>query len=143
MFEIKIPASKDERRSCYRLRHIVFVEEQNVPVELEIDEHDETDAIHFLGAWSGEDAAAARMIITGDTAKIGRLVVLKPYRGKQLGHKMMQAMLDHAWQNPTVTQVVLDAQTYALPFYERLGFEPVGEEFMDAGIPHLRMRIVR
>lgn len=138
-FEVSIATSRAERQICYRLRHIVFVDEQNVPVDMELDEHDETDAVHFLGRRAGEPIAAARIILADGNAKIGRMVVLDAHRGKNYGAEMMAAMMTYARNQPDIGTIVLDAQTYAMPFYQRLGFCAQGEEFMDAGIPHFHM----
>ena len=139
MLEVRLATTKTDRENCYRLRHEVFVGEQGVPIELEIDEHDESDAIHFIGFISGEAVAASRIVPVEQVAKIGRLVVVRNSRGQGFGDKMMKSMIDHARLLPGVERVALDAQTYALPFYERLGFKPEGEVFPDAGIEHQHM----
>ena len=128
-----------EREICYHLRHVVFVEEQGVPVELEIDEHDDKDAYHFLGLIDGEPAETARICVFGDKAKIQRVVVMKAFRGRNLGRQLMQHLMDFARANKLAPQIALDAQTYAVAFYESLGFETTGEEFDDAGIAHIHM----
>ena len=128
-----------EKDICYYLRHVVFVEEQGVPVELEIDEFDASDAHHFLGLIDGEPAATARICLFGDKAKIQRVVVMKQFRGRNLGRQLMQHLMDFARRNNLAPQIALDAQTYAVPFYQSLGFETIGEEFDDAGIAHIHM----
>ncbi|MEE9314889.1 MAG: GNAT family N-acetyltransferase [Rhizobiaceae bacterium] len=137
--KITIATSPEAKALCYRLRHIVFVEEQKVPVELEIDDHDENGAIHFLGRVEGEPVAASRLCLFGEVAKIQRVVVLKDYRSKNYGREIMQHMLDYIRKNKVAPTIALDAQTYALPFYEGLGFVVEGDEFDDAGIPHSYM----
>ena len=129
----------EDKQTCYRLRHVVFVEEQGVPVELEIDEHDEAGAFHFLGWVDGQPAAAARICVFGDMAKIQRVVVLKQFRGQKLGRGLMLHLLNFARDSNLAPQIGLDAQTYAQTFYESLGFIAAGEEFDDAGIPHIHM----
>jgi predicted GNAT family N-acyltransferase len=131
--------TKAEREICYHLRHLVFVEEQGVPVELEIDEHDAAAAYHFLGLIDGEPAATARICVFGDKAKIQRVVVLKQFRGRSLGRQLMQHLMEFARSKKLAPKIVLDAQTYAVAFYESLGFETTGEEFDDAGIAHIHM----
>ncbi|MEP0943058.1 MAG: GNAT family N-acetyltransferase [Rhizobiaceae bacterium] len=128
-----------EKDICYHLRHVVFVEEQGVPVELEIDEFDASDAHHFLGLIDGKPAATARICLFGDKAKIQRVVVMKQFRGRNLGRQLMQHLMDFARRNNLAPQIALDAQTYAVPFYQSLGFETIGEEFDDAGIAHIHM----
>ena len=124
--------------ACYSIRKAVFVDEQAVPLELEMDEYDD-QAAHFL--LRGDDAplATARLLDKGGRAKIGRVAVLKPARGRGLGLILMQAVLDEA-RRRGFSEAVLDSQTYAIPFYERLGFAAEGDEFDDAGIPHFLMR---
>ena len=88
-----------EKESCYRLRQVVFVEEQRVPVELEIDEHDAKAAHHFLCLIDGEPVATARICVFGDKAKIQRVVVFKQSRGRSLGRQLMQHLMDFARDN--------------------------------------------
>jgi len=132
-----------DREACYRLRHVVFVEEQGVPVEMEIDEHDDAGAYHFLGLVDNEPAAAARIMVFGSgensVAKIQRVVVMKSFRGQKLGRDLMVHLLEFARTNNLAPHIALDAQTYATAFYESLGFTATGDEFDDAGIPHIHM----
>lgn len=128
-----------DRQACFDIRLDVFVREQNVPPEEELDAYDET-ATHFL--LRGEDGtplATARLVNKGGTAKIGRVAVIKEARGKGVGLTLMQSVLDEA-RRQGFGEVVLDSQTYAIPFYEKLGFVAEGDEFDDAGIPHFLMR---
>ena len=130
------------------LREAVFVEEQNVPAEEEWDEYDEV-ATHWLLVDSENDlpVATARLIDyqeacqTRPVAKIGRVAVSAEYRGKGIGEHLMQEVLMFA-RASGYEQAILDAQTHALPFYQRLGFVAEGLEFMEAGIPHYSMRLV-
>ena len=124
---------------CYDIRKAVFVEEQAVPLELEMDEYDDV-AIHFLlRDTEGIPLATARLLDKHGLAKIGRVAVLKDARGLGLGLELMQFVLDES-RRRGFTEAVLDSQTYAIPFYERLGFTAEGDEFDDAGIPHFLMR---
>ena len=127
-----------DREACYDIRKIVFVEEQAVPLELEMDEYDET-ATHFLLRDGDTPLATARLLDKHGLAKIGRVAVLQEARGCGLGLLLMRAVLEEA-RRQGFTESVLDSQTYAIPFYERLGFVAEGEEFDDAGIPHYLMR---
>ena len=131
--------SSEEKAACYDLRHKVFVEEQGVPVDLEIDEYDETIASHFLGLIKGKPVAAARICVFGDMAKIQRVVIHKDHRGRSLGRELMQHLIAHARQKRLAPTIALDAQTYATRFYESLGFSESGDIFDDAGIDHIRM----
>ena len=135
---IKIVESPEEFDQCFRIRTTVFVEEQEVPLELEMDEYDAV-ATHFLLRDGETPLATARLVDKYGLAKIGRVAVLKEARGRGLGLLLMQAVIDEA-KHRGFTESVLDAQTYAVPFYARLGYVAEGEEFDDAGIPHFLMR---
>jgi predicted GNAT family N-acyltransferase len=120
--------------TCFLLRVEVFVQEQKVPAEEERDEYDET-ALHFLARHDGEPVGTARVLLKPDGAKITRVAVRKSARGLGIGAALMR----HIEANVAAQQFMLDAQTHALPFYQSLGYKPVGEEFLEAGIPHFRM----
>ena len=121
------------------MRHKVFVEEQGVPIELEIDEYDHQDAVHFLGRIDKELVSVARVCLIGSVAKIQRMAVLPSARGKKLGALIIDEMLLHIRQHQLANRVGLDAQTHATGFYERKGFRRQGEVFDDAGIDHIYM----
>ncbi len=128
----------EDREICFAIRKAVFVDEQAVPLELELDEYDDT-ATHFLLRDGETPLATARLLNKHGLAKIGRVAVLHQARRRGLGLILMQAVLDEA-RRQEFSEAVLDSQTYAIPFYERLGFVAEGEEFDDAGIPHFLMR---
>ena len=138
MFTIEPAASAADRELCYRIRMIVFVDEQRVPVEEEIDAHDETDAAHVLGLEDGRAVATARAVPHEGGCKIGRVAVLEHARGRGHGAALIRHLVDAARERDA-SHVVLDAQLNALGFYERLGFQAEGAVFDDAGIPHRRM----
>ncbi len=117
------------------IRETVFIHEQGVPVELEWDGLDSSCA-HVL-AWNdrGEAIGTARMQPSGT---IGRMAVLKDWRGRGIGRALLETLLDLAMRQG-LPRVTLSAQTHAIGFYQRAGFHTVGEPFMDAGIPHRKM----
>jgi len=117
------------------IRRQVFIEEQSVPEELEWDGLD-ADAVHLLARVDGQAVGTARMLADGH---IGRMSVLKAFRGQGIGRQLINRLLELAAEHG-LQAVDLDAQTHALGFYERLGFIAEGEVFMDAGIPHRHMR---
>ena len=129
---------KTYQHEAERVRVMVFVAEQKVPREMEFDEDDKT-AEHFI-AFDGRHMvmACARLL---DNGRIGRVAVLRPFRGRGIGEAVMKAVLERAKERG-MKDVHLCAQVHALPFYERLGFVPYGEEFDEAGIPHRMMRLV-
>jgi ElaA protein len=125
------------------VRLAVFVAEQRVPIELEIDEHDAT-ARHWVARDEGEDGrvvGTARVVEKPDGAwKIGRVAVAASHRGKGVGAAIMRAILADA-RAEGAPGALLESQTHAMGFYERLGFAAEGPEFLDAGIPHRLMRL--
>lgn len=135
------PCGTDEdRAAALRIRFAVFVDEQQVPPELEPDEYD-ADARHLLATVGGESAGTLRVVDKGaGVAKIGRVAVLSPYRSRGIGRLLMRCALDEA-RNAGFTSAVLDAQVPVIPFYERLGFVAEGPVFDDAGIPHRHMTL--
>ena len=124
------------------LRLEVFVTEQHVPIELEIDEYDKT-AVHLAALEGDQVIGTARLIETGgDLIKIGRVAVAIPARQSGVATALMHRALEYA-TNHGITEAVLDAQVTVIGFYERLGFVAEGEIFDDAGIDHIRMRRVQ
>lgn len=124
--------------TCRALRRTVFIEEQGVSEADEVDDQDDT-AIHLLATRNGTALGSARLLIKGDTVKVGRVCVLADARGTGLGAALMQAAISESRTLPGIRKVKLGAQTHALGFYERLGFTAFGNEYMDAGIPHRDM----
>lgn len=126
--------------ACYTLRYTVFVEEQNVPPDLERDDLDAT-AIHLLATVAGTPMGAARIVLGGETGKIGRVCVLRPARGTGLGAALICEALDILRETPGISRAALGAQIDALGFYEKLGFTAYGGVFDDAGIDHRMMEL--
>jgi predicted GNAT family N-acyltransferase len=129
----------DDLEACMALRFTVFVDEQGVPAEIERDEYDAA-ATHLLATIDGKPMGTARIVTKGDAGKIGRVCVLPAARGTGLGAALIAACMDQMADDPHITQAILTAQTSAIGFYEKLGFVAEGDEFEDAGIPHLLMR---
>ena len=124
---------------CRQLRRVVFIEEQGVSQEDEVDGLDPV-AIHLLARDGDHPVGTARMLVKGPVGKIGRVCVLAQARGTGLGAALIRACLDELRKVPGVSEALLGAQTHALGFYEKLGFVAEGDEFIDAGIPHYDMR---
>jgi predicted GNAT family N-acyltransferase len=125
----------DEQSAIRALREAVFVAEQGVPPKLEWDGRD-TGCLHLL-ALDGQDnpVGTARMLPDG---RIGRMAVLAPWRGRGVGHALLQELLRLAAAQG-LEKVWLHAQSRAADFYRRHGFQVVGEPFEEAGIPHVAM----
>lgn len=128
----------DDLATCHALRRIVFIEEQGVSEAEEVDGRD-GDALHVLAHVDDTPMGCARILVQGSIAKIGRVCVLKEARGTGLGAAIIEACLEVARRQDGVSKAKLGAQTHALAFYERLGFEAFGPIYDDAGIPHRDM----
>ncbi|MFY1712712.1 GNAT family N-acetyltransferase [Tritonibacter mobilis] len=124
--------------ACLKLRFEVFVDEQGVPVEEERDALDDS-ATHLLALQDGTPVGTARIVFQDDTAKIGRVCVVKTARGTGLGAKLIEACVNVARNQARITRAKLGAQTHAIGFYEKLGFEVYGPVYLDAGIDHRDM----
>ncbi|MBW5424132.1 GNAT family N-acetyltransferase [Streptomyces sp. BG9H] len=140
---------EDDRQACFAVRRDVFVAEQQVPEEVEYDAYDAV-AVHVLAVREDGVPLGAGRLLTGAAAAaknggdtgvgaLGRLAVTASARGLGVGAALVRAIEDAA-RARGLTAVDLHAQTHALGFYERLGYEAYGPEFPDAGIPHQAMR---
>lgn len=118
------------------IRFEVFVQEQNVPAELEMDKMDAVCLHAVAYAEDGTPVGTGRLLPDGH---IGRMAVRKPGRGKGIGGELLRALMAQAKARGDQA-VLLSAQTHAAPFYERHGFSIDGEEFFEAGIPHINMQ---
>lgn len=128
----------DDLAACIALRRIVFIEEQNVPEADEVDGRD-AGALHLLAQAHGEPVGCARLLVQGDTGKIGRVCVLRHLRGQGIGVALVRTALDVLRSCEGVTRAKLGAQVHAIGFYEKLGFHAIGPEYLDAGITHRDM----
>ncbi|MEI2685597.1 MAG: GNAT family N-acetyltransferase [Cypionkella sp.] len=124
--------------TCRLLRRVVFIDEQGVS---EADERDDLDdiAIHLLAIENDQALGSARLIVQGATGKIGRVCVLQAARGRGIGAALIHAAVARLQKTPGVAKAKLGAQTHAIAFYQALGFTPVGEVYLDAGIDHQDM----
>ncbi|MCQ2029962.1 GNAT family N-acetyltransferase [Stutzerimonas zhaodongensis] len=132
--EVRIADWQKDNADLRRIRETVFVAEQSVPPELEWDA-DDTDAVHFLALESGYPVGTARLLSDGH---IGRVSVLRDWRGMNVGDALMKAAIEEA-ERRGLDEQRLTAQVHATPFYERLGFEVISDEFLEAGLPHVEM----
>ncbi len=134
MQEMMIMGWKEARPLAYPIRLAVFVHEQQVPEELELDNDDPT-AWHAVVFQDGQAIATGRLLRNG---KIGRLAILREYRGLGLGSELLKTLVSYGRQKG-IKQFFLHAQTSATGFYERLGFKAIGPVFNEAGIDHIKM----
>lgn len=124
--------------TCQALRRVVFIEEQGVSPQDEMDGRDGA-ARHLLARLDGAPIGTARLLTEGPVGKIGRVCVRAEARGKGVGVALIRAAVEIFRSEPGVRKVKLGAQTHAMGFYAALGFEAVGEVYQDAGIPHRDM----
>ncbi|MYT70538.1 MULTISPECIES: GNAT family N-acetyltransferase [unclassified Streptomyces] len=148
-YDLRVAETEADRAACFAVRRDVFVTEQGVPQELEYDAYD-TDAVHVLAVREDGTPLGTGRLLTGEAAAVknggaedvgalGRLAVAKAARGLGVGAALVGA-IEGAARDRGLSAVDLHAQTHALGFYERLGYEAYGPEFPDAGIPHRAMR---
>ncbi len=124
------------QRDAMAIRQEVFVEEQNVPPELELDAEDERCVHAIAYNEEGQAIGTGRLL---PNAHIGRIAVRADYRGSGVGSRLLDALVDEARRRRHM-EVVLSAQTHARGFYARHGFVAEGGTYMDAGIEHVTMR---
>src|SRR5690625_397510 len=134
---IKIATTEEEKQQVHTVRKTVFVDEQNVPIEEEIDGHEQS-SIHFLCQVNEQAIGAGRLRFENDYGKLERICVLKSFRGQSYGKQIIQS-IENEIKNQNFHIAKLCAQTHATAFYENLGYEIVSDVFMDASIPHVIM----
>jgi predicted GNAT family N-acyltransferase len=135
MWRIELMPWQQARTSAMPIRFAVFVEEQGVPAALEMDDMD-ARCVHAIVFEGSRPVATGRLLPDGH---IGRMAVLKEFRGKGMGGALLQDLMAAA-KSRGDGEVALSAQVHAVPFYRAHGFEPVGEVYEEAGIPHQAMR---
>ncbi|MEU6356375.1 GNAT family N-acetyltransferase [Streptomyces sp. NPDC047072] len=145
----RVAEGSDDLEACFAVRKEVFVGEQGVPEDLEYDAYDAV-AVHVLAVRADGEAIGAGRLLYGEQAaaktggdlsvgSLGRLAVVREARGLGVGVALVRAIEDAA-RARGLAVVDLHAQTHALAFYERLGYEAYGPEYLEAGIPHQGMR---
>lgn len=115
----------------------VFVKEQGVPRNIELDEDDQ-QATHLLACAGDKPVGTARIVFHRGSAKIGRMAVLKSYRGRGIGARLLKHSVAYA-KRLQPKEIYLNAQVPVIGFYEKQGFKSRGAIFNEAGIPHRRM----
>ncbi|GGJ25385.1 GNAT family N-acetyltransferase [Streptomyces brasiliensis] len=149
-YEVRVAEDPADREACFAVRKEVFVVEQGVPQDIEYDAYDGT-AVHVLAVRAdgvplgtgrllyGEEVAAEKTGGDATVGSLGRLAVAREARGLGIGVALVRA-IEEAARARGLAAVDLHAQTHALGFYERLGYEAYGPEYPEAGIPHRAMR---
>jgi predicted GNAT family N-acyltransferase len=135
MLKIELLDWQAAQPEATRIRFTVFVEEQGVPADLEMDDNDAA-SLHALAYAGGRVVGTGRLLPDGH---IGRMAVLKEWRGRGAGREMLRRLIEAARRRGH-REVALSAQVHALEFYRAEGFEPEGAVYEEAGIPHQSMR---
>lgn len=136
-FTVSLISWHDGEPLLRAIREAVFIREQNVPEALEWDGKDDGCRHALAVSLNGDAIGCGRMLPNGH---IGRIAVLPQWRKQKVGTAIMEALLDEAYSRG-YKQVDVDAQTYAMPFYHQFGFVEHGKQFMDAGLPHKKMKL--
>ena len=131
---VSTPAQRDD---AFAVRIAVFVDEQQIPREEELDDLDET-AVHCVGYIDGVPVAAGRLVVGEGYGKIGRMAVLRDRRGEGLGALVLQA-LEREGAARGLREFRLSAQLSARGFYDRAGYVADGDIYDEVGIPHIAM----
>ncbi|MEX1308100.1 MAG: GNAT family N-acetyltransferase [Eubacteriales bacterium] len=129
----------DDISDAMMIRDTVFIAEQGCPVNIEHDKYDKT-AMHLVLYADGAPVGCARMVPQETGFKLGRIAVLKEERGKHYGDLIMRLLLFKAFQMGA-KEAHLGAQLHAADFYARFGFVRDGENYMEAGIEHVPMKV--
>ena len=129
----------DELTEAFSIRRQVFVMDQNVPEEIEMDEFDKV-AKHVLAYWKKSPVGTARWRYTEQGVKLERFAVLKDYRKMGIGEALVKFILN---QVESAETVYLNAQESVIQFYKKFSFECIGERFFEADIPHKQMVLRR
>ena len=130
----------DRLYEILKLRSEVFVVEQKCAYQ-DLDNKDEK-ALHLVGEENNKIIAYTRIFRRGEFFKnssIGRVLVKKEYRNKDYGRKIMISSIEKLKKDPKEEKIELSAQKYLLKFYSELGFEKIGEEYLEDNIPHVKM----
>ncbi len=134
-FTVRIASWDKDSTALMRIRNEVFVQEQNVPIELESDEYDSSSWYVLTESHEKRPIACARLQPNG---KVTRIAVLKPWRRLGIARAMLQQILDLA-RKQDLNTLYLHAQLSAITLYEEFGFTQAGEQFEEAGIEHIKM----
>ncbi len=135
---VKLVETEEDMEGAVGVRFRVFVGEQSIPLEEELDEYDAV-ATHALALQGRQAIGTGRAIITGGIARIGRMAVDRPHRRRGVGSLLLRFLEDEA-QTQGATEYVLHAQEYVKAFYAAHGYVEHGEPFLEADIPHVEMR---
>ena len=133
---INYVASKEDLEKCIEIRRTVFVEEQGIPEEIEMDDY-KSETINFLALINEKHVGTARYKHTQYGVKLERFSVLSPYRNLGVGKSLVEFIINSI--DNKGSNIYLHAQDQVINFYSHLGFEVIGEKFYEADIQHQKM----
>jgi predicted GNAT family N-acyltransferase len=135
----KLVANDSELKSAFEVRRQVFIEEQGISEDIELDNYDK-EALHMVAKDGKKVIGTARVLFSAaNQAKIERMAILKPFRRKGIGSRII-TFLEETLRNRQINQVFLHAQYPVVAFYKSCGFKESGSPFWEAGIRHIKMR---
>ena len=135
---IVVIETPEQMKAAHEIRRRVFIEEQNVPEDIELDE-DDAHAFHTLAMLDGKPVGCGRFVEHGDEVKIGRMAVIPRLRTRGIGREILEFLMREARERG-YRRAVLHAQLSAEGFYLKNGYLAIGEVFEEAGIPHRKMQ---
>ena len=140
MIRVKKVENDQELKEAFKIRAVVFIDEQACPPEEEFDGFDD-ESTHFIAYIDGEPVGTCRYRKTRKGLKLERFAVVKAQRGSGVGKRLVQTTLGHIEKQDLAkgTLIYLHAQVSAMPLYARYGFQKVGEKFEEVGIEHFEM----
>ena len=137
--KIEIVKWIDEYELLTMIREKVFIEEQEVTSQLEWDGMDK-DAIHFLAFKDKKGVGCARAFVIQNRMQLGRMAVLREYRGEGIGSALIETAMTLAKLNQ-LSGIYISARCHAIDFYKKFGFEVTSDIYLDAEIPHRDMKL--
>jgi predicted GNAT family N-acyltransferase len=135
---VRLARTAEDLTGVYAVRHEVFVVGQGVPIDIERDAEDDA-ALHVLAEHDGRIVGAGRLVVAGEVGVLGRLSVLPELRGHHVGVRLVD-LIESLARDHGCRAVELHAQVPVRAFYESLGYQAFGDEYDEAGIPHISMR---
>jgi predicted GNAT family N-acyltransferase len=135
--QIKKVHDKKNLRKTITIRKKVFIKEQKVPLDIEIDGFD-LEAEHFIAYFDDKPIGCARIRTKDHHAKLERIAIIKEYRGKGYGAELTKFLIDYCKQM-NIKEIYLHSQIYVSDFYKKLGFKAKRSHFFEAGIEHVEM----
>ena len=135
--QFKIVETLDDYLKVHAVRAIVFLHEQHCPYDIEIDEYEQSSA-HILVEQEGEPIGVGRIRFYADYAKLERIAVRKEWRGRGLGHQLVDFLMDYC-KAKGFQKFRMHAQAHLVDYYAQHGFVRRGELFIEAGIDHYLM----